>query len=167
MVFCFMLYSLTLFSTYSLTSSDQLHLLCIAVFLLLSWCRDQILLLSFYISLLFFLMTKSWRMFSYSSTKFFICGTFHPMRSATEAAGYVCRCFLSDPEQLHTEPSYCRAQYRLRSIDGVITKFLQDKDSLHCIALFNVTQLYENLKTNKKQTKQRQNIINSMTPDEK
>lgn len=42
----------------------------------------------------------------------------------------------------------------LESIDGVITKFLQDKDSLHCIALFNVTQLYENLKTNKKQTKQ-------------
>lgn len=41
----------------------------------------------------------------------------------------------------------------LESIDGVITKFLQDKDSLHCIALFNVTQLYENLKTNKK-TKQ-------------
>lgn len=35
----------------------------------------------------------------------------------------------------------------LESIDGVITKFLQDKDSLHCIALFNVTQLYENLKT--------------------
>lgn len=51
----------------------------------------------------------------------------------------------------------------LESIDGVITKFLQDKDSLHCIALFNVIQLYENLKTNKKQTKQRQNIINSTT----
>lgn len=49
----------------------------------------------------------------------------------------------------------------LESIDGVITKFLQDKDSLHCIALFNVTQLYENLKTNKKQNKTRQNIINS------
>lgn len=56
----------------------------------------------------------------------------------------------------------------LESIDGVITKFLQDKDSLHCIALFNVTQLYENLKTNgKKQTKTRQNIINSTTLDEK
>lgn len=51
----------------------------------------------------------------------------------------------------------------LESIDGVITKFLQDKDSLHCIALFNVTQLYENLKTNKKQNKTRQNIINSTT----
>ena len=54
----------------------------------------------------------------------------------------------------------------LESMDGVITKFLQDKDSLHCIALFNVTQLYENLKT-KKTNKTRQNIINSTTPDEK
>lgn len=53
-------------------------------------------------------------------------------------------------------------------MDGVITKFLQDKDSLHCIALFNVTQLYENLKTNKNKTnKTRQNIINSTTPGEK
>lgn len=55
----------------------------------------------------------------------------------------------------------------LESMDGVITKFLQDKDSLHCIALFNVTQLYENLKTNKKTNKTRQNIINSTTLDEK
>jgi len=47
----------------------------------------------------------------------------------------------------------------LESIDGVITKFLQDKDSLHCIALFNVTQLYENLKTNKKQTKQDRTLL--------
>lgn len=44
-------------------------------------------------------------------------------------------------------------------MDGVITKFLQDKDSLHCIALFNVTQLYENLKTNKKQTKQDRTLL--------
>lgn len=44
-----------------------------------------------------------------------------------------------------------------QSIDGVITKFLQDKDSLHCIALFNVTQLYENLNTNK--TKQDRTLI--------
>lgn len=47
----------------------------------------------------------------------------------------------------------------LESIDGVITKFLQDKDSLHCIALFNVTQLYENLNTNKKQTKQDRTLL--------
>lgn len=47
----------------------------------------------------------------------------------------------------------------LESMDGVITKFLQDKDSLHCIALFNVTQLYENLKTNKKQTKQDRTLL--------
>lgn len=36
---------------------------------------------------------------------------------------------------------------------GVITKFLQDKDSLHCIALFNVIQLYENLKWKNKTKK--------------
>jgi len=42
---------------------------------------------------------------------------------------------------------------------GVITKLLQDKDSFHCIALFNVTQLYENLKTNKKQTKKQQDTL--------
>ena len=53
----------------------------------------------------------------------------------------------------------------LESVDGVITKFLQDKDSFHSIALFYVTQLYENLKT-KKQTKTRQYISNSMTPTE-
>ena len=48
----------------------------------------------------------------------------------------------------------------LESIDGVITKFLQDKDSLHCIALFNVTQLYENLKNKqKKQTKQDRTLL--------
>lgn len=44
----------------------------------------------------------------------------------------------------------------LESIDGVITKFLQDKDSLHCIALFNVTQLYENLKTENGEGKNKQ-----------
>lgn len=47
----------------------------------------------------------------------------------------------------------------LESIDGVITKFLQDKDSLHCIALFNVTQLYENLKTNKNKQKQDRTLL--------
>ena len=53
--------------------------------------------------------------------------------------------------------SYCRGEYRLRINRGVITKFLQDKDSLHCIALFNVPQLYENLKNKqKKQTKNKQ-----------
>jgi len=55
------------------------------------------------------------------------------------------------------------------STGDVITKFLQDKDSLHCIALFNVTQLYENLQkthTNRN-TQTKQNIINSTTLDEK
>lgn len=48
---------------------------------------------------------------------------------------------------------YCCVTYRPRIKMGVITKLLQEKDSFHCIALFNVTQLYENLKTNKNKQK--------------
>lgn len=57
---------------------------------------------------------------------------------------------------------YCRVAYRPRIRMGVITKFLQDKDSLHCIALFNVIQLYENLKwkTNKRKE---HTVSNSIT----
>lgn len=58
---------------------------------------------------------------------------------------------------------YCRVAYRPRIRMGVITKFLQDKDSFHCIALFNVIQLYENLKWTKTNKRKEHTVSNLIT----